>query len=51
MIHNHWAETGVKDKLFYRVFRGLCTMRIRFADKKSNEYIAVKSFCAIMHNA
>lgn len=41
MIHNHWAKTGVNAKLFYQVFRGLCTMRIRFADKKSNEYIAL----------
>jgi len=41
MIHNYWAEIGANDKLFYQVFRGLCTTRIRFADKKSNEYIAL----------
>lgn len=41
MIHNYWAEMGANDKLLYQVFRGLCTMRIRFADKKSNEYIAL----------
>ena len=41
MVHNAWVEMGANAKLFYDAFRGLCRMRIQFADAKSNEYISL----------
>lgn len=41
MTHNAWVEMGANAKLFYDAFRGLCRMRIQFADAKANEYIAL----------
>lgn len=34
MIHNAWAEMGANAKLFYDAFRGLCRMRIAYAQNQ-----------------
>lgn len=37
MIHNAWAEMGANAKLFYDAFRGLCRMRIAYAEQMISE--------------
>lgn len=34
MIHNAWVEMGANAKLFYDAFRGLCRMRIAYAQNQ-----------------
>lgn len=45
MIHNAWAEMGANAKLFYDAFRGLCRMRIAYANEKNCMYTTFALSC------